>query len=59
MTAAFGKYGITVDTHVFRIMNRFGYVKTNNPLETEMVLRRRLPKKYWKNISADSRGNQD
>ncbi|MBS3172067.1 endonuclease III [Candidatus Woesearchaeota archaeon] len=51
MTAAFGKYGITVDTHVFRIMNRIGYVKTKNPLETEMVLRRRLPKKYWKNIN--------
>jgi len=48
---AFGNYDIGVDTHVHRIMNRFGYVKTKTPNETENVLRRKLPKKYWKDIN--------
>lgn len=45
---AFDDYGICVDTHVHRIMNRFGYIKTKNPFETEIKLREILPKKYWK-----------
>lgn len=44
----FGKQGICVDTHVHRISNRFGYVKTKDPNETEQTLRQKLPKKYWK-----------
>jgi endonuclease-3 len=48
LTEGFGKLGICVDTHVHRISNRLGYVKTKNPLETEMVLRAKLPKRYWK-----------
>jgi endonuclease-3 len=42
-----GKMGICVDTHVHRISNRWGYVKTSSPDATEMVLRDQLPKKYW------------
>jgi endonuclease-3 len=42
-----GKTGICVDTHVHRISNRLGYVKTTSPDATEMALRDRLPKKYW------------
>ncbi len=38
---------ICVDIHVHRISNRFGLIKTKDPLETEMELRRILPKKYW------------
>ncbi|NCP72343.1 endonuclease III [archaeon] len=38
---------ICVDTHVHRIFNRIGYIETKNPLETEMVLRNKLPKKFW------------
>lgn len=45
---AFKKHGICVDTHVHRIFNRFGYIKTKNPFETEMMLREKLPKKWWK-----------
>jgi len=48
---AFDKYGICVDVHVHRIMNRIGYVKTKTPFETEMVLRKKLHKKYWKEIN--------
>jgi endonuclease-3 len=38
---------ICVDTHVHRISNRIGYVKTKNPDKTEMALRKKLPKKHW------------
>lgn len=50
-SVAFEKDAITVDTHVHRITNRLGYVKTKTPLETEQVLRRNLPKKYWRGIN--------
>ena len=43
----FGKPGICVDIHVHRICNRWGYVRTSSPEETEKVLRKKLPKKYW------------
>ena len=38
---------ICVDTHVHRISNRIGYVKTKTPEQTEMALRKRLPKRHW------------
>ena len=47
VSAAYGKPGICVDTHVHRISNRLGYVKTRSPEETEQVLRRTLPRRYW------------
>ncbi len=49
---AFKKPAICVDTHVHRISNRFGYIKTKSPLETEMALREKLPKKYWINYNS-------
>ena len=48
ITLAFRKYGICVDTHVHRISNRWGYVRTKTPDETEMRLRRRLPRRHWR-----------
>ena len=45
VTQGFGKLGICVDTHVHRISNRWGYVNTKTPLETEMKLRRKLPRR--------------
>ncbi|OQX56027.1 MAG: endonuclease III [Candidatus Cloacimonas sp. 4484_209] len=47
VTVAYKKQGICVDTHVHRIVNRWGYVKTKNPMETEMALRKKLPSQYW------------
>ena len=47
VTQAFNKPGICVDTHVHRISNRLGYVKTGTPEETETALRARLPRRYW------------
>lgn len=48
---AFNKPSICVDTHVHRIMNHIGYIKTKTPFETEMALRKKLPKKYWIKIN--------
>ncbi len=47
ITLGFGKPGICVDTHVHRISNRLGYVRTKTPEKTEMALREKLPKKWW------------
>jgi endonuclease-3 len=47
LTLGFGKAGICVDTHVHRICNRWGYVSTKTPDETELVLRKKLPAEYW------------
>jgi len=47
VTLAFGKPGICVDTHVHRITNRWGYVKTKSPEQTEMTLRATLPTRHW------------
>lgn len=47
LTVGFGKPGICVDTHVHRIVNRWGYVKTKTPEQTEMALRSKLPQEFW------------
>jgi endonuclease-3 len=47
VTMAFGRPGICVDTHVHRITNRLGFVRTRTPEETERALRRRLPRRHW------------
>jgi endonuclease-3 len=47
ITLGYGKPGICVDTHVHRICNRWGYVATRTPEETEFALREKLPKEYW------------
>lgn len=47
LTAGFGLPGICVDTHVHRICNRWGYLATRTPDETEMVLRAQLPPQHW------------
>ena len=44
---AFEQDAIPVDTHVHRISNRLGWVKTKTPEETEKELEKIVPKKYW------------
>jgi endonuclease-3 len=44
---AFKIPAIPVDTHVHRISNRLGWVKTSTPEKTETVLRDKIPKKLW------------
>ncbi|MCX5850077.1 MAG: endonuclease III [Deltaproteobacteria bacterium] len=47
VSLAYGKDAICVDTHVHRISNRLGYVKTKTPDETEFALRKKLPRRHW------------
>lgn len=47
LTLGYGKQGICVDTHVHRICNRWGYVETRTPEQTEIALRKKLPAEYW------------
>ena len=47
VTVGYQKPGICVDIHVHRITNRWGYVKTKTPEQTEEALRKKLPAKYW------------
>ena len=47
VTVGYNKPGICVDTHVHRISNRWGLVKTKTPDQTEAALRIILPRKYW------------
>jgi endonuclease III len=51
MTECHGKPGITVDTHVHRISNVLGLVKTKTPHETEIALMKIAPKRYWRKIN--------
>ena len=44
---AFGKAAIPVDTHVHRISNRLGWVRTTTPEKTEAALRQGIAEKDW------------
>jgi len=39
--------GLCIDTHCHRIPNRLGWINTKNPHDTEMALRKIVPKKYF------------
>lgn len=47
VSLVYEKEGICVDTHVHRISNRLGYVRTKTPAQTEYALREKLPRRYW------------
>lgn len=49
---AFSLPAICVDVHVHRICNRWGYIQTKTPLESEMALRVKLPARHWLNINS-------
>jgi endonuclease-3 len=49
---AFNQSVIPVDTHVHRIPNRIGWVKTKKPEQTEQELMKILPKIYWADFNA-------
>lgn len=51
VTLGFGKPAICVDTHVHRICNRWGYVRTKTPDATELRLREILPCCHWLRIN--------
>lgn len=47
LTVGHGKPGICVDTHVHRISNRWGIIRTRTAQESEFALYQILPKRYW------------
>ncbi len=47
----FGKDALPVDTHVHRIANRLGFVSTKKPEETEMELKKLIPKELWRKVN--------
>ncbi len=51
VTLGYHEPGICVDTHVHRISNRLGWVRTKNPHQTEDRLRAILPRKHWIRIN--------
>jgi len=51
LSEGFGIDEICVDTHVHKISNRLGLVRTKDPKETYTALKRTLPKKYWRKIN--------
>jgi endonuclease-3 len=48
---ACGQKKISVDIHVHRITNRWGYVQTRSPEKTTEALTNVLPEKYWIEIN--------
>ncbi|MFH1503712.1 MAG: endonuclease III [Candidatus Diapherotrites archaeon] len=49
---AYGQNVLPIDTHCHRIPNRFGWIKTKTPEQTEKELEKILPKKYWQEFNA-------
>lgn len=47
LSNAFGVPSIAVDTHVFRVANRIGLAHSNNVLETEKQLQKKISKDLW------------
>jgi endonuclease-3 len=51
LSIACGQPRIAVDTHVHRIVNRWGYVHTRTPEQTLVALEAKLPKRYWTELN--------
>ncbi len=47
LVQSFDTPAIPVDTHVHRISNRMGWVRTDRPAETEEALRALIPRRHW------------
>ncbi|HEV7264507.1 MAG TPA: endonuclease III [Falsiroseomonas sp.] len=47
----FGRPAISVDIHVHRVANRWGYVAARTPERTQQALEERLPQRYWIEIN--------
>ena len=51
VTLGYGRPGICVDTHVHRISNRLGWVRTKTPDETEQALYAATDREWWPHIN--------
>ncbi|MFH1786521.1 MAG: endonuclease III [archaeon] len=52
LSYGFGMQAIAVDTHVHRISNRLGWVRTKTPEQTEMALEKLIPKRQWRSVNS-------
>ena len=48
---ACGQPRVSVDIHVHRVTNRWGYVRTRTPEQTTAALEAKLPQGYWVEIN--------
>lgn len=51
LASAFGKATIGVDTHVHRISNRLGWVKTKSPEKTSAILNKTIPNRHRRKLN--------
>lgn len=51
LSEIYNQHTITVDTHVHRLSNVLGLVKTKIPYQTELELQKIAPKRYWSRIN--------
>jgi endonuclease-3 len=51
LAVGFGHPAIAVDVHVHRVTNRWGYVATKTPEQTQAELIAKLPERYWVEIN--------
>lgn len=49
---ACGEARISVDIHVHRVVNRWGYVHVSTPEQTMLALEEKLPRPYWISINS-------
>ncbi len=52
LSYAFRQPAIATDTHVHRIANRLGWVKTKTPEETEEALKKIIPEELWRKVNS-------
>ncbi|MFW6029800.1 MAG: endonuclease III [Halanaerobiales bacterium] len=50
ISCAFEKNAIAVDTHVFRLANRLGFVNSDNLTEVENALMEKIPEEKWSDM---------
>jgi len=48
---ACGQPRVAVDTHVHRVVHRWGYVSARTPVETMRALQVRVPRQYWLDLN--------
>ena len=51
LAVGYGIPAIAVDVHVHRVTNRWGYVATGTPEQTQTALTAKLPREYWIRIN--------
>ena len=51
LAVGYGIPAIAVDVHVHRVTNRWGYVATGTPEQTQAALTAKLPREYWIRIN--------